>query len=239
MTGPVTMSHDSAEQLVLGLEHRPALGRDDFMLSPSSEVAVRMLEDWRGWPGGRLALVGPARSGKSHLAALWRACAGADLVAAEALPGADAERLACGPLVIEDADRLGGLDAPARGEAERTLLHVMNLMAAEGHPLLVTGRTSPAQWPVALPDLASRLGALSVAEIGAPDETVLAALLVKFFTDRQIDVAPAVITYLGRRIERSVEAAERVVAALDRLSLVRQRAVTVSMAAHVLEDERA
>ncbi len=58
-----------------------------------------------------------------------------------------------------------------------------------------------------------------MAKLDAPDDALLAALLVKHFADRQVAVPPGLIDYLVPRIERSSAAAEAVVAALDRAGL--------------------
>ena len=54
----------------------------------------------------------------------------------------------------------------------------------------------------ALPDLASRLRAAPSVAIAPPDDRLLAAVLVKLFADRQVRVAPEVIAFLLRRMER-------------------------------------
>ncbi len=51
-------------QLTFDLPARPALGRDDFFVSPSNSNAVTTVEDWPGWPQGKLALVGPQGIGQ-------------------------------------------------------------------------------------------------------------------------------------------------------------------------------
>ena len=99
---------------------------------------------------------------------------------------------------------------------------------------MLTGRDAPGRWPLEMPDLTSRLAALPVARVAPPDDALLSSLMVKLFADRQLQVAPAVIRYLALRIERSFSAAEDAVAALDRLSLARQRPVTRVLAAEVL-----
>lgn len=223
------------QQLAFALEHRPALGRADFLVSASNAEAVRLIEGWRDWPGRRLALVGPARAGKTHLAHVWMQEAGAELVGAASLDEAGAQGLARhGCAVVEDVDALAVLDPPRRTAAERALFHLMNLAAAEGAWLMLTGREAPARWPVRLADLASRLGALSVARLARPDDTLLSSLMVKLFADRQIQVGPGVIKFLVRRIERSFAGVEAAVEALDRRSLALKRPVTRAMAAEYL-----
>jgi chromosomal replication initiation ATPase DnaA len=84
-----------------------------------------------------------------------------------------------------------------------------------------------------LPDLVSRLRALPVVELAAPDDTLLRAVLVKLFVDRQLAVDESLIRYLVARIERSFAAARAAVAALDREALRQRRPVTRALAAEL------
>ena len=109
-------------------------------------------------------------------------------------------------------------------------------MQAAGGTLLVTGVEPPSRWPIALPDLASRLNAAEVAVLDAPDDTLLSVVLVKLFADRQIEVAPDLIQYLLPRIDRSFEAARNIVETLDHAGLSKKRAITPRLAGEVLKD---
>lgn len=222
-------------QIPLQLEHRPALGRDAFMISPCNARTVAHVLDWQGWPQRRLALTGPARSGKTHLAHVWMYASGAVRAEAGGLDRGQAERLAgAGAVVVEDVDRIA--EAPAPGEAERALLHLYNLLGAEDGFLLVTGCRAPARWPVRLPDLASRLQAMTMVGTGEPDDSLLASIVLKLAADRRVSVTPEAVHYLVRRMDRSVAEAERVVAALDHRSLAVKRPVTRATAAALLAE---
>lgn len=225
-----------SRQLPLVLEHRPALGKADFLVSACNAGPARAVAGWRDWPGRRLALVGPPRAGKTHLAHVWMQEAGAERVAAASLDDARTEALARhGRAIVEDVDALVVLSPARRGAAEKALFHLLNLAAAEGAWLLLTGRDAPARWAIRTPDLASRLEALPVVRLARPDDTLLSSLMVKLFADRQVQVGPDVIKFLVRRIERSFAAVEAAVEALDRESLAMKRPVTRGMAARYLE----
>ena len=88
--------------------------------------------------------------------------------------------------------------------------------------MLIASEADPAHWPVALPDLASRLKALAVARLDPPDDVLLRGVLVKLFADRQLAVEEPVVSYLMLRMPRSLEAARALVAEIDRLALVEQ-----------------
>lgn len=223
-----------SDQLVFDLATRPALGRADFFVAPANALALAQVDTWPGWPGRRLAVVGPAGAGKTHLAHVWAARSGARILPAAGIAGLDLAALAPETrLVAEDADRLAALKPKERRAAEEALFHVANHLAAAGG-LMVSGRTPPARWRIRLPDLASRLRAAPVARLAAPDDALLAALLVKLFADRQILVASDLIQYLLSRMDRSFEAAEALVAELDRAGLARQRPITRALAAEML-----
>lgn len=221
-------------QTAFALDHRPALGRSAFLISDANRSAVAALDNWRGWPGRRMALVGPPRSGKTHLAHVWMQETGAKTVPASALEDETAARMVeCGHMVIEDADTLAALDPAARSGPETALFHLCNLAAAEGCYLLITGREAPGRWHFETPDLRSRMAALPVAWLAPPDDALLSSVLIKLFSDRQLHVGPDAVAYIARRIERSFAAAEAAVAGLDRLSLERKKPVTRMLAAEM------
>jgi len=207
-----------------------ALRREDFFVSPANAVALAAVDGWRGWPGGKLMLTGPQGSGKTHLAQLWAAESGAALVAGADLAGADIPALSAqGAVAVEDAEAVAG-----HPEAEAALFHLHNVVVQRGQ-LLLTAATPPRDWGLGLPDLASRMQAAPVARLEAPDDALLSAVLIKLFADRQITVLPALIPYLVARMERSLSAARGLVAALDARALAEGRAVTVRLAADVLD----
>lgn len=223
------------EQLVFDLPTRPAQGRDDFFVAPSNSLAVSMLDTWPDWTTGKLALVGPRASGKSHLVEVWAAHSGGKIITIADLANADIQALSdIGSVAVEGVDGTANLlDQKA---AEESLFHLHNALKAAGGTLLFTGIKPPSRWPIALPDLASRLNAAEVATLDPPDDTLLSVVLVKMFTDRQIEVAPDLIQYLLPRIDRSFEAARQIVETLDRAGLSKKRAITSRLAGEVLKN---
>jgi len=216
-------------QLSFDFDHRPAMGQEDFLVAPCNEDAVAWIDAWPAWPASAICIYGPAGSGKTHLANVWRARSNALAIPAAAL-------LSKGP-----ADALGDALACVVDDAaaadETSLLHLFNLLAERRGHLLLTAAQPPARWDIKLDDLRSRLLAAPAAAIGAPDEGLIGAVMIKMFADRQIQVPQDVVTYLVMRIERSFECTRRVVDLLDRAALSAHRRLTVRLAREVLSNQ--
>lgn len=208
--------------LDLPFPRRRAMGREDFIVGTANALAVAMVTGMRDWPQGRLALVGAPGSGKTHLVHVFMAETGAARVDARNLdPEAVPALVGAGAVALDDMDRLGEASDP--DSTERAAFHLLNLAQAQGVPVLVTGAEPPARWSVRLPDLASRLRAVTVAHLALPDDELLAAVIAKQFRDRHLQVAPDLPAFLVRRIERSFAAARAAVDRLDAMALADRR----------------
>ena len=218
------------EQLPLDLPHRPARGMEDFLVADCNRAAVAWIDRWPQWPAPLVVICGPEACGKSHLVHVWQARSGGSIIDAAELerfdPGAVMGKFA---LAIEDAGP--GLSAAG----QRNFFHLYNIAGENGGSLLATSRLPPGQWKIAIPDLASRLAGAPLAAIGAPDDALLAAVIVKLLADRQLKVGAEIVSYLVPRIERSFGAVRRIVAAIDATALAQGRNVTVALVRDVLE----
>jgi len=215
-------------QLALALDHAESFAREDFLSGGGNAAALALIDSWPDWPSRAVALIGPEGSGKTHLATIWAAAAGARVVSGKQIGALDVPgMLATGALVIEDAG------APTD---ERALFHVLNLAREEQAFLLLTARIAPSAWQISTPDVVSRLREMPTALLQAPDDAMLRGVMVKLAADRQIVLDDSVISYLTSRIERSFAAARAAVVALDQEALRQGRAPSRALAAELFRD---
>ncbi|MFN3132382.1 hypothetical protein [Roseibium sp.] len=218
---------ETPRQLPLDLPHDAALGREDYLVGKSNQAAFELLERWPDWPSPVIILAGPVGSGKTHLVEAFRDETGAEVIQARDLTEAGVSALVSAPAcVVEDAHR---------GVNNTALFHLLNAARQAGKTVLITSRTWPASWKIALPDLLSRLRAATPVEVLEPDDDLLRRVLVKLFADRQIAVDIGVVDYLVVRMERSLEVALRAVDAIDREALAGRVKITKPLAGRVLE----
>jgi hypothetical protein len=158
------------------------------------------------WPFRTAILSGPERSGKSLLARWFEEAGHGD--------------------AIDDADRID--------EAE--VFHAWNRAQASGNPLLLVAAEREGGWRPCLPDLASRLGAALHLAIGTPDAGMLGELIAVQAELRNFVLDDTALAYLVPRCERSHVGAEQLVEMIDRLSLERHKAPTVSIWREAIEE---
>lgn len=221
------MTRNSSSQLPFAFDTKRSYARGDFVLGATNEAALALIDAWPDWPSRVCALWGPQGSGKTHLAQIWRAHAEALELTLRAL---SVERVATlapgGAYLLDDADAVDG--GPA-------LFHLLNFVNQSQGWLLMTGGEPPPRWTAGVPDLHSRLTAVPGAAIEAPDEGLIARVLLKLFADRQLKLSEALIGYLVPRLGRSFADAERIVVLIDRLALEQKRNVSVDIAGQALK----
>ena len=192
-------------QIALPLVAGAAMEPSRIIVGPANAAVLEACASAAGWPFRTAVLRGPPRSGKS-LIARWFIASGAG----EA---------------IDDADMMD----------ETELFHRWNRAQESATPLLLVSSTREGDWKASLPDLASRLGAALHLAIGAPDDAMLGELIALHAEQRRLILGDDATAYLVPRAERSHMGVERLVETIDRLSLERKAAPTLSIWRDALE----
>lgn len=213
-------------QLAFELGHTPAHGEADFLVGEGNALAHGRILAFPHWSEPLTLLIGPAASGKSHLARIFADRSGAQLAGVD-----DLESLATEgghtPLVVEDVDRLD--------YDEAGLFHLLNQSMRDQRAILLTAREEVANWPLATDDVRSRARRATAFTLEMTDDIQLSQMFVKLFGDRQIKVDPRIIGYLVARMERSTEEVAILADLMDRLALAKGTAITRSIAADALD----
>ena len=216
---------EKERQIPLPLSYRTAFDREDFWVAPCNQAVLTWLDAYPNWPHHMLLLLGPASSGKTHLASvftkhIYRA---KDLGVEDVLFLPDA-------CAVEDIDEVG-VD-------ETTLFHLYNYTAEKNRKVLLTARSMPF-WK--LTDLKTRMSTIPPVKIGLPDDVLIMSIILKGLSERQLDIESDVIDYVLKHIERSFSAIGQFVQTAQMLSLAQKRRITIPLAKEALslmQDEK-
>lgn len=215
-------------QLVMPFAPATSYAPEDFVRGESNEEAHTLVHGWPNWPYSIMLIHGPTGCGKTHLAHVFAERSRATMLDAARIGTAPADQLLTG-------NHAWVLDDVTKVTHEAALAQLINHARARGDYMLLLANAPASQLPFSLPDLRSRLTMLPAVTLGAPDDALLMGVLAKAFADRQLRIAPDVLSFAVTRLERSHAAAQQFAAQMDQLSLARGRAVTLPLVREALQ----
>lgn len=225
------------QQIPLPLRLPKGPGLATFVAGPNRE-AVDAVRDWSmGLGQHQVFLHGEPGSGKTHLLhAACQAAAGSGRRVIH-VPLAHPELT---PALLDDLERLDGIaidDIQAiAGVAdwELALFDLYNRLADAGRHLICAARTPPGALGLKLPDLVSRLSAGAAYALQPLDDQGRAQLLRRLLDERGLHYEPRVIDYILSRCPRGSGALVGLLDALDEMSWIKKRRITVKLVGEVL-----
>ncbi len=219
------MSDNKDLQISLELGHTPSLCEADFIVSKANELAYEHIISYPNWPHHFMLIIGPKKSGKSHLAKIWQEKSQAIFVTNEALDSL-AKQGSNQPIIIEDID--------SALYDEQGLFHLLNQSLRDNRPTLMSAQNQISVWPYSTNDVLSRARLATSFFVQAPDDAQLAQMFAKLFADRQVKVEPKIIPYLISRMQRSASEVVALVDIMDRISLDRNKPIGRKIASDAL-----
>ena len=219
------------DQLSLGFPE-PQIGFDDLLVTSSNSLVMNLSGRPDAWPQNYLCVVGPPRSGLTSLARAWAArFSGRYFTASELkkMKQREVAALAEGAFAIDDAETLGG---------NEVLLSAINRVASGSGRLLLTSHLNPLRWVSKSADLQSRLNAMPIVEIAAPDEQMLTERLSAAASRYYLKLEEDLLKYLVPRLDLSYEAIDQFMGRLNDGVTVSGRAPSIPLAKEILDAMR-
>lgn len=212
-----------ALQLPLNLPIEAPFDFENIIVTDSNYPASHLIKQWPNWSSSVALIVGPQGAGKSHFSSIWVQKSNAYRAHVDMLGIAVEEASKGRPILLEDItpqclDEVG-------------LFHLINAIRQMNSimphcSLLMTSSLLPSQWGMKLEDLKSRMRSVTFFEIEQPDDMLLQAILLKLFSDRQLNVEASIISYIMNHMERSLSSAQKIVAHIDEIALQQKAKIT-------------
>ncbi|MGB9671434.1 MAG: DnaA regulatory inactivator Hda [Halothiobacillaceae bacterium] len=229
-----------AQQQVLDFGLAPSRTLEQFLPGANGVAAGLVAQQAEGRGEPQLYLWGVRGCGKTHL--LQAACQRAG---EHGLPAAYIALLdAPHPGVLEGFERLGlvALDdvQAVAGQAvwEEALFDLINRLREHAVPLLLAADQPPSALPVALPDLASRLGWGPVLRLEGLDDAAKLELLRRRAVERGLNLPDEVGRYLLEHLPRDVPSLLEGLERLDRAAMEQKRKLSLGLVREVLGEGR-
>ena len=204
-------------QLLFNFNYSQNFNYDDFFVSKSNYFAFQLIEKWPKWEKNILNISGEKFSGKSHLANIFCNKNKCIKIIEDQLNDEILKKLKLHEnIVLDNFDNL---------TEERLLYSLFNLVDHDNKYLLINSIKPINEINFDLNDLKSRSKNCLFAKIDKPDDELMFALILKNFSDRQIEIDKKFIDFIIKRIDRSYGKISDFIYKIDELSLKNKKPI--------------
>ena len=213
-------------QLLLNFKHKQNFNYSDFYVSKSNYFAFQLLEKWPKWEKNILNICGEKYSGKSHLANIFLDKNGGIKVKEKEISDEIFKKFKLHENII--------IDNYDNNVDEKLMYSIFNLVDQDNKYLIINSINPINEIDFKLNDLKSRSKNCLFAQIYNPDDELMFAIILKSFSDRQIQVNKKLIDFIIKRIDRSYGKIADFIYKVDELSLKKKKAVDLKTIKEIL-----
>jgi len=204
-------------QLLLKFNYKQDFNYDDFFVSKSNFFAFEMIEKWPRWEKNILNVHGDKFSGKTHLANIFHSKNKGIKIYENQINNEIFKKFKLYENIIID---------DFKNETDEKLLYsLFNLVDSDNKYLLINSIIPINEIKFELSDLKSRSKNCLFAKIENPDDDLMFAIILKNFSDRQIQIDKKLIEFITKRIDRSYGKIGEFIYKIDELSLKKKKPI--------------
>ena len=214
-------------QQIIKFNYDQNFNNDDFFVSKSNEHIFKLLNNWPKWEKNFLNISGEKLSGKTHLVNLFLKKFKGLNIEAKSLNNEIINNIKIHQnIVLENLDK---------NINEKLFFTLINIIEQDNKYLLVTSIKPIVNMDFELEDLKSRSKNFILQNIEKPDDELIFALILKYFSDRQISLDKKLIDYIIKRIGRSYSKIFEFIYKIDEISLKKKKSIDLKIIKDVLE----
>ena len=213
-------------QLLLNFKHKQNFNYNDFYVSKSNYYAFQILEKWPKWEKNILNVYGEKYSGKTHLSNIFLNKNGGIKVDEKEIDNEIFKKFKLYENII--------IDNYNNKVDEKLIYSIFNLADQDNKYLIINSKKPINEIIFKLDDLRSRSKNCLFAKIDQPDDDLMFAIILKSFSDRQIQVDKKLIDFVIKRIDRSYGKIADFIYKVDELSLKKKKAIDLKIIKEIL-----
>ena len=213
-------------QQLLNFDLEPNYAHDDFFVSKSNYFAFQLIEKWPKWEKNILNIYGEKFSGKTHLSNIFLSKnKGFKIKESEIDETIYKKFKLYENIIIDDFQNKCN---------EKLMYSIFNLVDQSNKYLIINSIDPINEIDFKLNDLKSRSKNCLFAKIENPDDELMFAIILKNFSDRQIQVDKKLIDFIIKRIDRSYSKIVDFIYKVDELSLKKKKAIDLKTIKEIL-----
>tara|TARA_Y100000590_G_scaffold388575_1_gene463034 strand:- start:643 stop:1305 length:663 start_codon:yes stop_codon:yes gene_type:complete len=204
-------------QLLLEFDLKQNYKNDDFYVNKSNFFAYSLIDKWPKWEKNILNIHGEKYCGKTHLSNIFKKKHKAYKVKAKEFNNESLKEFKVFEnLILDDFDE----------DINETLMYTLFNVADQDNKYILINSILPInQLNFKLEDFMSRAKNCIFAKIENPDDDLMFAILLKNFSDRQINIEKKLIDFIIKHIDRSYGKIYEFVYKLDEISLKKKKSI--------------
>ena len=214
-------------QLLLNLNHKQNFNEQDFYISKSNYYAYQLIQNWPKWEKNVLNIFGERSSGKTHLTDIFLSKHKGIKINPKKLNDEIFKELKIYENIV--------LDDFNNEIEERLIFAFLNFIDNDNKFLIINSLKPINEINFSLNDIKSRAKNCIFAKIEAPDDDLIFALLLKSFSDRQIEIDKKLIDFITKRIDRSYSKISDFIYKVDELSLKKKKPININTVKQILK----
>ena len=213
-------------QLLLNFKHNKNFNYNDFYVSKSNYYAFQLIEKWPKWEKNILNIYGEKFSGKTHLSNIFIDKNKGIKVEEKDINDEFFKKLKLYENIVID-NYFNKLE-------EKLMYSIFNLVDLDNKYLIINSINPINKFSFKLNDLKSRAKNCLFAKIDYPDDELMFAIILKNFSDRQIQIDKKIIDFIIKRIDRSYGKIADFIYKVDELSLKKKKAININIIKEIL-----
>jgi len=204
-------------QLLLNLNHKQNFNEQDFYISKSNFYAYQLIQNWPKWEKNIVNIFGEISSGKTHLSDIFLSKNKGIKINNNKLNDEIFKELKIHQNIVLD---------DFNNEIEERLIYTLFNFVDQDNKFLIINSLKPInEMNFNLEDIKSRAKNCIFAKIEPPDDDLIFALLLKSFSDKQIEIDKKLIDFVTKRIDRSYSKISEFIYKVDELSLKNKKPI--------------
>ena len=215
------------DQLVFKFPFKTKYFEQDFYVSSNNFSAYKLIESWPNWSSKWLNIFGAPGSGKTHLTKILEK----KIKSVKLFSSKDVDDKAIS--ILENFECI--IIDDFKNDIDQKLLYSLLNQSKQLEKYILINSLKPLKnFQFQTNDLKSRINSFLPIGIELPTDDLLKVIIMKSFSDKQVNLEPKLCDYIIKNVERSYEKMIKFLKDVDELSLSSGKSININLIKKVI-----